>query len=129
MSILIRIFVLNMAVPMLYNLYMVMLKEFNVQLLRFVVVMIRSYSFGHLDSVKWITLHLNETNCHIFNQFDSPNGINSWPPFAQVWSEWMSGCKSGVQDLTEKNLLSVRWTNNTLCLNAFDHAQPTFYSH
>ena len=28
----------------------------HVQLLRFVVVMVQSYSFGHLDSVKWITL-------------------------------------------------------------------------
>ena len=28
----------------------------QVQLLRFVVVMVRSYSFSHLDSVKWITL-------------------------------------------------------------------------
>ena len=28
----------------------------HVQLLRFVVVMVRSYSFGHLDSVKGITL-------------------------------------------------------------------------
>ena len=28
----------------------------HVQLLRFVVVMVWTYSFGHLDSVKWITL-------------------------------------------------------------------------
>ena len=31
----------------------------QIQLLRFVVVMVRSNSFGHLDLVKWITLKIN----------------------------------------------------------------------
>ena len=34
----------------------------QIQLLRFIVVMVWSYSFGHLDTVKWITLYNMPTN-------------------------------------------------------------------
>ena len=84
----------------------------QIQKIRFVVVIVRSYSFGHLDSVKWLTLNSANISCWHPSVGSSLNSVLAIPPqvawyyfrMFRVWSSSWSFCVSRNQDLWKGSL-------------------------